>query len=86
MEAVLTLAKPRSWKECLVGTRLRVEGKAVTMDSFDDDEDFELLDVDAVRSLVNGIPSINFFERTFRLMHIENDYCLTKIQNPKDFE
>ncbi|KAH1038326.1 hypothetical protein J1N35_040069 [Gossypium stocksii] len=76
IEAVLTSVKPRSWKECLVGTGLWVKGKVATMDNFDDGEDFELLDVDVMRSSVNGIPSINFSKRVNQILIKDMEYTV----------
>ncbi|MBA0607099.1 hypothetical protein Godav_019458, partial [Gossypium davidsonii] len=68
MEAILALEKPRSWKDYLVGTGFQAERKAATAYNFDDDGDFELLYADVVRSSINDIPSINFYERVKQIL------------------
>ncbi|KAK5845613.1 hypothetical protein PVK06_001807 [Gossypium arboreum] len=47
-----------SWKDRLLGC---VEGGSLNKDK----DEIEFMDGDIIRSLVNGIPTISFFERTY---------------------
>ncbi|PPD92944.1 hypothetical protein GOBAR_DD10110 [Gossypium barbadense] len=68
----------------------------------DEEDDFVFAEGDITSSFVNGIPSINFFDKLnqflikdmanimpskpFQMMDIENGYFLAKFQNSDDFE
>lgn len=68
MEAVLALSRPRSWKDCLIGIGLQANDKIETSTRVEDDDDLDLLDENIVRSLVNGIPTIDFSKRVNKLL------------------
>ncbi|MBA0706053.1 hypothetical protein Golax_018194 [Gossypium laxum] len=89
MDPIRATGKPLSWKDRPLGTRLRADVRTKTMNNVDGKDDFELSETDIVRSSINGVPSIHFFEqkpsRSFRLMDVESDY-LEKFQSMEDFE
>ncbi|KAH1057210.1 hypothetical protein J1N35_035275 [Gossypium stocksii] len=63
MEVALTLARPRSWKDCLIGTSLRADREVKITERIEDVEYFDLLEKDIVRSSINGILTIYFSEQ-----------------------
>lgn len=68
MEAAPTIGKPLTWNDRSLGTGLR----AATTDVFQEDGDFEFSEADVVRSLINGIPSIEFSERVNQILTKSN--------------
>ncbi|PPD79318.1 hypothetical protein GOBAR_DD23759 [Gossypium barbadense] len=99
MKPIPITGKPRSWKDCLVGTGFRAEERSETSGSLDDDRDFEFSEADIVRSLVNGILSIKFSERVnqiltknmsrivvVKLLRRSTGYLMLHNKNPEDFE
>ncbi|MBA0843865.1 hypothetical protein Goarm_001016 [Gossypium armourianum] len=62
MELPLIARTIRLWRDCLVGSRLRVEERPEVTRDFDGEGDIDLSEVDIVRSSVDETPSINFSE------------------------
>ncbi|KAA3461592.1 GroES-like zinc-binding alcohol dehydrogenase family protein [Gossypium australe] len=60
--------KPRSWKDCLVGTGLKDGELSETSRSLNDGGDFEFSEVDIVRSSVNEVPSIKLSEQVNQIL------------------
>ncbi|MBA0586311.1 hypothetical protein Gorai_017055, partial [Gossypium raimondii] len=68
METNLAPNKPRSWKDCLMGTGLQINDKTETSTRDEDDDDLDLREDDIVRTSVNGIPAIEFSNRVNQLL------------------
>ncbi|MBA0732721.1 hypothetical protein Gogos_016793 [Gossypium gossypioides] len=57
------------WKDKLTGKGIVGSRKSVNSNRLeDDDDDFKLFKGDVTRSVVNGIPSIEFFDRVYQLL------------------
>ncbi|KAG8473013.1 hypothetical protein CXB51_034928 [Gossypium anomalum] len=67
MEIISTPDRPRSWKGCLIGIGSKAYDKAETTTK-DEEDDFDLLDGDIVKSSINGIPTIDFSTRVNQLL------------------
>ncbi|MBA0759234.1 hypothetical protein Gotri_022149 [Gossypium trilobum] len=74
MDTTLVAEMVLSWKDRLVGMGLRADERTTTSDGLDGAKEFRLLEEDVERSLVNGIPSINFSERVNQILikHMEH--------------
>ncbi|PPS03351.1 hypothetical protein GOBAR_AA17293 [Gossypium barbadense] len=70
MDTMSVTEKVLAWKDSLVGTGPQADERTTTLDRLDGEEDFELSEEDVESLLVNGTPSINFFE----LERIEEKY------------
>ncbi|MBA0861409.1 hypothetical protein Goshw_027583 [Gossypium schwendimanii] len=80
---------PLSSKERLVGKGPIGSRREIAITGVEVEDDFDFVEGDITRSIVNGIPLIDFSERTlyvFQLMDIENSYFLAKFHNNNDFE
>ncbi|MBA0575931.1 hypothetical protein Golob_024050 [Gossypium lobatum] len=79
MDPIRATGKPLSWKDRPLGTRLRAYVRTKTMNNVDGKDDFELSETDIVRSSINGIPSIRFFEQVNKLL-IKDVVCTLVIK------
>ncbi|MBA0849057.1 hypothetical protein Goshw_010719 [Gossypium schwendimanii] len=79
MDPIRATGKPLSWKDRPLGTRLRADVRTKTMNNVDGKDDFELSETDIVRSSINGIPSIHFFEQVDKLL-IKDMACTVVIK------
>ncbi|MBA0610933.1 hypothetical protein Godav_011672, partial [Gossypium davidsonii] len=64
LKVILSLDRPRSWKDSFIGTGLRAYDKT-KISTKDDDHDLDRLDEDIMRSLVNSIPAIDLYYQPF---------------------
>ncbi|MBA0798803.1 hypothetical protein Gohar_009361 [Gossypium harknessii] len=83
METNLAPNKPRSWKDCLIGTGLQINDKTESSTRDEDDDDLDLFEDDIVRTSVNGIPAIEFSNRVNQLLIKDMEHTF---QNFGDFE
>ncbi|MFQ6660121.1 hypothetical protein Gotur_028737 [Gossypium turneri] len=79
MDPIRATGKPLSWKDRLLGTRLRADVRTKTMNNFNGKDDFKLSETDIVRSSINGIPSIHFSEQVNKLL-IKDMACTVVIK------
>lgn len=68
MVSALAASQPGSWKDCLLGTGLCNGEKEKNAVRFYEEEDFDLSKSDVVRSIIDGIPSINFSDRVNQIL------------------
>ncbi|MBA0671861.1 hypothetical protein Goklo_029174 [Gossypium klotzschianum] len=79
MEVVLVPDRPRSWKDRLIGTGLRIDDKIETSTKKEDDDNLDLPDEDIVRSLVNGILAIDFSNRVNQLLIKDMEHTVIRL-------
>ncbi|MBA0554056.1 hypothetical protein Golob_013188, partial [Gossypium lobatum] len=64
VKVILSLDRPRSWKDNFIGTGLRAYDNTIISTKYDGD-DLDLLDKDIMRSLVNSISAFDLYYQPY---------------------